>query len=219
MIVFSLKTATQLLANFILTLALTGSAYADSASWQGVVLAVLEGDTILVSRDGKKERIQLYGIDCPERGQDFGQVAKNYAEQRLAGRTIDVEPAGTSRRDRNVALVFLDEELFNLELVRVGLAWVRMQSCTMPDCKGWREVQKGAKRRRAGVWSDLNPVPPWEYKRSTASKKGVYSGNILTHVFHATSCEEFDCNNCIAVFHGRDAAIKAGYTPCDLCKP
>jgi endonuclease YncB( thermonuclease family) len=47
-----------------------------AADFTGEVIRVLDGDTIEVLHEKKPERIRLYGIDCPEKGQPFGQKAK-----------------------------------------------------------------------------------------------------------------------------------------------
>jgi endonuclease YncB( thermonuclease family) len=47
-----------------------------AADFKGEVIGVLDGDTIEVLHERKPERIRLYGIDCPEKGQAFGQKAK-----------------------------------------------------------------------------------------------------------------------------------------------
>jgi len=44
-------------------------------AWSGKVVSVTDGDTIKVLHDGKEKKIRLYGIDTPEKGQDFGQKA------------------------------------------------------------------------------------------------------------------------------------------------
>lgn len=44
---------------------------------KGKVVRVADGDTItLLDPTNTQLRIQLYGIDCPENGQDFANVAK-----------------------------------------------------------------------------------------------------------------------------------------------
>jgi endonuclease YncB( thermonuclease family) len=45
-----------------------------AADFEGKVIGVLDGDTIEVLHEKKTERIRLYGIDCPEKGQAFGQT-------------------------------------------------------------------------------------------------------------------------------------------------
>jgi len=46
-----------------------------------------------------------------------------------------------------------------------------------------------------------------------------YHGNVNSHVFHAPGCRYYNCQNCTAVFHSRQAAIQAGYRPCKICNP
>jgi endonuclease YncB( thermonuclease family) len=43
-----------------------------AADFKGEVIRVLDGDTIEVLHEKQPERIRLYGIDCPEKGQAFG---------------------------------------------------------------------------------------------------------------------------------------------------
>lgn len=46
-----------------------------------------------------------------------------------------------------------------------------------------------------------------------------YHGNARSKVFHQASCRYYDCKNCTVAFPSRDAAIRAGYRPCKICKP
>jgi len=41
-------------------------------SWHGLCVRVIDGDTIVVSRNGESIKVRLHGIDCPERGQAYG---------------------------------------------------------------------------------------------------------------------------------------------------
>ena len=47
------------------------------AAFTGKVVRVMDGDTIALMHNGHAERIRLNGIDCPEKGQAFG----NWAEE------------------------------------------------------------------------------------------------------------------------------------------
>ena len=58
---------------FSLTLLLANSALAGE--FTGPVVSVLDGDTIEVLHNQGPERIRLNGIDCPEKGQAYGQRA------------------------------------------------------------------------------------------------------------------------------------------------
>lgn len=65
-----------------------------AANFEGKVISVLDGDTIEVLHDNKAERIRLYGIDCPEKGQAFGQKAKQATSSLLFGKDVRVETHG-----------------------------------------------------------------------------------------------------------------------------
>ena len=48
-----------------------------AAAWCGKVVGVIDGDGITVRHEGRGEQIRLWGIDCPEKSQDFGTKAKH----------------------------------------------------------------------------------------------------------------------------------------------
>jgi micrococcal nuclease len=50
-------------------------------AFKGKVVGVSDGDTITVMHDGKGERIRIYGVDAPEKSQDFGNRAKKFTSE------------------------------------------------------------------------------------------------------------------------------------------
>ena len=55
-----------------------------AGTWGATVLSVQDGDTIIVLDEGqRKHKIRLYGIDCPEIGQAWGEEAAKYMRQLL----------------------------------------------------------------------------------------------------------------------------------------
>lgn len=135
--------------------------------WMGKVVGVADGDTIEVLQDRRAVRIRLYGVDCPEKRQDFGRKAKRFTSSKVYGATVRVEPMATDRYGRIVALVFLEgaPTSLNQMLVENGLAWVYRGYCADSFCPGWLELERQARERRSGLWSHPNPVPPWEFRR------------------------------------------------------
>ena len=200
---------------------------ASSEAWEGKVMGVADGSYLTVSHDGKAERVSLYGIECPAVRQPFGQMAKDFTSRSGLGKVVEVEPVAIDRKGktkdqfgRTLALVYTeDRKSLNEELIRAGLAWVYNQYCTTPGCKEWKELEKRAKRQRLGLWSMPDPIPPWEFRRSKGASIPIYHGDIVKHIFHSSNCDEFDCASCIAVFKGREQAIRAGYKPCGVCNP
>ena len=99
-------------------------------SWPAKVVSVADGDTINVLRDGRQVKVRLYGIDCPEKDQDFGQEAKDFTSSMLAGRKkVRVEPITTDQYGRTVAMVFADDINLNEQIVAQGYGWMYRTYC------------------------------------------------------------------------------------------
>lgn len=137
-------------------------------AWQGQVVGVADGDTItILSPDKRQIHIRLYGVDCPEGGQDFGSRAKQFTSSKVFGKTVEIDPMDTDAYGRTVAIVKVDGANLSQMLVESGMAWVFDKYCKMmPDCGDWRQRQEDAKNKRNGLWSGSNPTPPWDYRHA-----------------------------------------------------
>ena len=134
-------------------------------SWSGKTIGVTDGDSITVLHDGRQEQIRLWGIDCPEKSQDFGTKAKHITSILVFAKVVEVEPVTTDRYGRTVAFVRVGATLVNGELIRQGLAWVFTRYCDRPICQEWKKLEAEAREARRGLWSVPNPLPPWEFRR------------------------------------------------------
>jgi micrococcal nuclease len=138
---------------------------ATAAAWSGKVVGVIDGDSIRVLHEGRQEQISLWGIDCPEKKQDFGTKAKQATSTLVFGKFVEVEPATTDRYGRTVAFVRVGDTLVNEELIRQGLAWVYTRYCDRPICQEWKKLEAEAREKKRGLWSMPKPVAPWEFRR------------------------------------------------------
>ena len=130
--------------------------------FSGKVVGVSDGDTITVLRNRTPIKVRLHGIDCPEIGQDFGSRAKAFTSELVFGRVVKVVPWDTDRYGRTVADVILaDGRILNHELVRAGLAWWYRKYA--PDIGTLAQLEAAARDAKRGLWSQPNPVPPWEW--------------------------------------------------------
>ncbi len=140
-------------------------------AWSGMVVGVTDGDTIKVmGTHNKQVKIRLYGIDCPEKGQAFGKKAKQFTSKLVYGKVVEVEVMDTDRYGRTVALVAVNKQILNEELLKAGYAWVYYQYCHEMICHAWADYQFAAKLDKRGLWVDPDPIPPWEFRRQ--KKKG-----------------------------------------------
>lgn len=200
-------------------------------AFEGKVVNVADGDTITVlTSDHQQIKVRLYGIDCPEGGQSFGNIAKKYTAKLTAGKHARVTPYDTDRYGRTVGVVTVNGKNVNESLIAAGLAWQFRKYCKEIFCEDWLTIEQLAKSTGIGLWADKAPVPPWEYRRGPSStnnqfeeKKvtgsGRYHGNVRSLVFHGPNCKDYNCKNCVQPFATRETAIKAGYRPCGQCKP
>lgn len=141
------------------------------AAWEARCVGVADGDTITVRAEGQsKERVRLYGIDAPENGQDFGGRAKEYLSGLVYGETVDIEKMDTDRYGRTVAVVRVGVVSANEEMLKAGMAWVFISRCRNKICVRWRDLEAQARERRAGLWSQPEPVAPWDWRKQKKAK-------------------------------------------------
>jgi hypothetical protein len=55
--------------------------------------------------------------------------------------------------------------------------------------------------------------------KSLAVAAAEYHGNRNSYIFHRPGCRYYNCKNCVVYFATRQAALKAGFRPCKVCKP
>lgn len=147
--------------------------YALTASAEqliGKVVRVADGDTITMLDAGNRQhRIRLAGIDAPEKGQAFGQVAKKHLSDLVFGKTVQVEARTTDRYGRTVGRVLVGARDACLEQIRAGLAWhFKRFERDQPagERAAYAEAEVEARNAGRGLWRDRNPMPPWDWRSS-----------------------------------------------------
>ena len=140
----------------------------------GKVVGIADGDTITVLQDRKQFKIRLYGIDTPEKRQDFGTRAKEFTSSMLYRKQVRVVQEDIDRYGRVVGIVYVDpgETCANEEIVKNGFAWVYRKYCKRPFCSDWLRYENDAREGGLGLWIHPNPIPPWDYRKAkrTGSK-------------------------------------------------
>jgi micrococcal nuclease len=107
-------------------------------------------------------KIRLHGVDCPERGQDFSNTAREFLAGLVFGEEVVVQKMDTDRYGRTIGMVFINGVNVNERLLEAGLAWHYKAYDNNPE---WAQLETQARGRRAGLWSHSNPIPPWEYRK------------------------------------------------------
>jgi len=116
---------------------------------EGIVLRVVDGDTLTIQVGNASHRIRLSEIDTPEMDQHWGDEAKAALVAKVNGAVIKVTVVDTDRYGRIVGKVWLDERDINRELVREGHAWV-YEDYLLDD--SLLEEQAAAIAANVGLW-------------------------------------------------------------------
>lgn len=132
--------------------------------WQAPVKYIHDGDNMIVILGGKEVDVRLYGIDSPEMDQPYGLKARRFVSRICKGKTVRVESFGHDQYGRTIGMMFIEGKSLNELLIEKGLAWVYKRYCHKPFCQKWKSLEARAREQEAGLWSDSDPSPPWEWR-------------------------------------------------------
>jgi len=155
-------------------------------AWQGKVLRVKDGDTIVVRKGSANVDVRLYGIDTPESSQWYGQNAKTFLANQISGKTVSVNKIDKDRYGRVVGLVFAGNLIINRHLVKNGYAWVYDKYCDKHFCSEWSRLEAQARKDQKGLWKKEDVIPPWEYRHGGSSSHSQGSN------IEDKDCSDFD---------------------------
>jgi len=133
-------------------------------------IRVIDGDTIELS----SEKMRLFGIDAPEKGQpckrnssnyDCGAASKEHLEFLLTGANVECTKKKRDKWGRYIALCSADGEDISQLMVRHGWAIAYREYST-----AYVEDEEFAKSNRLGMWSKEFSIPS-EWRKSDKGDK------------------------------------------------
>ncbi|MEN6356395.1 MAG: thermonuclease family protein [Armatimonadota bacterium] len=198
--------------------------------YAATVLRILDGDTIEVQRGQTIEHVRLFGIDCPEKSQEFGSEATKATSELALNKQVAVEPVSKDRDNRVVAVVILPGRInLNQKLVAMGMAWWWKEYA--PKSTVLPRNEASAKSAKLGLWAKSEPIPPWEFRAqhrgksidepTEQPKKQAVVGSVYIaksgHCYHRRDCRTIRDSKVTSI--SRAEATKNGYRACEVCKP
>lgn len=146
------------------TLSLSCLAWADV---EGKIVGVSDGDTVtLLTAEKTQVKVRLHGIDAPEKDQAFGQKSKENLSKLVFGKQVLVVTHGEDKYGRTIGEIMVEKNSANLEQVKAGFAWHYLQYAK--DRKDLAEAEAAARKGKLGLWSEVNPMAPWEFRHRPA---------------------------------------------------
>ena len=148
-----------LLALFTLLVVAT-PAGAQPTTLEGLVVRVVDGDTVHVRVGQRIEKVRYIGVNTPEvhhprRGEEPGGREASEVNRRLVhGKQVrlelDVQPR--DRYGRLLAYVWAGHTMINAELVRLGYAQVMTVPPNVRHQEMFLQLQRDARQAGRGLW-------------------------------------------------------------------
>ena len=157
---------------FVLVFAFIFLFHSHCRAWQGKVVGMLDADLFLISHESQTDKVKLYGIECPKKGQPYWQESRKLASHLVLQKIVEVTPLYRGHNGLENAMVRIDgvKDYLNLQLISYGLAWVKPDECSANICAEWRALENLAHSKSIGLWMDPNPIPPWLWEKEKRQK-------------------------------------------------
>jgi endonuclease YncB( thermonuclease family) len=168
-----------------------------SITIQGKLIDIDDGDTFtLMTSDHTAYKLRLKGVDCPEKGQDYAKVAKQFTYDFCNGKIVTANLCNLDKYGRHIADVFANNQSLNQFLVSNGLAWHYKK---YSDDKLLAQLEKNARAARINIWSLNNRMSPWDYwhRGALQTLAPLRPGNVYTcmsegaKTYHNKMCSGF----------------------------
>jgi len=143
-------------------LALSAGGFAGNVL-NGKVTSVIDGNTFeMIADDNDSYKIMLFGIDCPELGQEFGEKAKKSFEKMILNKNVTVNIQGKDRWGNRLGIVLIEGTTDpRYDLLEAGLAWTSERD----PIQELETIKEKAREKGKGLWKEQDPTPPWIYRR------------------------------------------------------
>lgn len=145
-----------------------------AATLFGRVIEVNSGDVITIFNLNRPVRVKLLGVDAPEMGQTFGDVAKKHLSDLVYDRSVLVEYSGIAADSSLTGRVLLNDVDIGAQMIRDGAAWFDLNNQTrlsVFDREVYQQSEQAARSERRGLWQTESPMAPWEFVKADALRK------------------------------------------------
>ena len=150
-----------LLAAFLL---LSASVY--SATFNAKVIAVLDGDTVLIKRGTGILKVRLVEIDAPEKSQPFGASSQQSLAGMVLGKPVQFSSQAFDQYGRMIAHLSVNGLDVNAEQIKRGMAWEYSHFHSNHALVALEAEARAAPR---GLWAMSQPMPPWDWRKQHPS--------------------------------------------------
>lgn len=151
---------------WLLLAAWLGAGAATAEPVRGVVIVVIDGDTVLFRPEHARSRafmkLRLAHIDAPEKDQPGGEAAAHALSALALKQTVEAHIVATDRYGRAIAALQHGERNLNAEMLRLGHAWLTSRR-PPPE---YDDALAEARQLRRGLWAAPDAMSPRQWRDS-----------------------------------------------------
>lgn len=130
---------------------------------EGTCVGVSDGDSLILELpDGERVRIRLYGIDAPEKDQQFALEARKKLCYLVYDKFIRVDVLDIDQYGRYVGKVYAGARYVNRFMLKEGLAWLYRHYAAGDELLAAAEARARAAKR--GIWAASSPLRPRNFR-------------------------------------------------------
>ncbi|URI11063.1 thermonuclease family protein [Aquincola tertiaricarbonis] len=127
-----------------------------------LVVGVADGDTLTMRCDDQTVKVRLAEIDAPEKRQPWGTRSRQALADLCFQQQATLRAQKLDRYGRTVGRVECSGKDASHIQVATGMAWAYRRYLT--DAAILR-AENAAMAAHVGLWSDMSPLAPWEWRR------------------------------------------------------
>lgn len=157
------------------------------------VIAVMDGDTVLVLRGDQRIKVRLVNIDAPEKAQPFGAESREALVKLVLQKQVQVRNQAMDNYGRMVAELSVGGRSVNEEQVRRGMAW---EYSHFHRNRKYLALQSEAQLARRGLWGQKGvPQSPEQWRKAHPDSRDHAARDKPASVQRDPACgRKFQCS-------------------------
>ena len=136
-------------------------------TFTGLVVSIVDGDTLVLQVGRQHYTLELVAIDAPERVQTWGEQSRTHLSRLAINQPATARCTLLERWDHQMCSVQVNGVDLGQQQLANGMAWWDRQNASTLSAdasSGYAHAELMAKLRRLGLWGETNPVPPWQFR-------------------------------------------------------
>lgn len=155
------KNRSVVLATLGVVCLVSGVVLAGDGVMTGKCVKVIDGDTLIIECEKNRQTVELAEVDAPELDQPWGKEVRNFVRDMVRGREVQIDVVEKTDEVVRVRITVDGHDLSEI-LASRGLAWAAEETSDSELA----ELCAKAKGIPCGLWMDVDPEPPWEFREA-----------------------------------------------------